>query len=323
LFGLFALPFAVVATLLSWVCFFIPNSYAIFIQTIQIGLLFVTYILMSRLMRLNGLTRTFFFTTLILTYPVLLFVLVWEQYLFPVFWLGVFIYITFTSGQAHSLTFVAATGSLLTSAAVFVCTFTKDWRQFIRNGIVCTLYFFAFFVVCGKLPACISALNLLAFTGIKSTFYEKFLQFVNFVSSCFIKPETVLTFDIGTWISYQLAPVESLNLLGLALLALCTFGFILNYKDKFAQICAFWVAFSFFVLCLVGWGTAENGLILYSLYFGWAYFCLAFLAIEKLLQKVPRVKYAVYIALIAILAYINIPGIYDLIQFGIEYYPVQ
>ena len=141
LFGLLALPFAITATLLSWTFFFIPNSYAVFIQTIQIGLLFLTYILMSRLMRLSGLTKILFFIALFLTYPVLLFFLVWEQYIFAVFWLGVFIYIVCTGGQAYTLAFVSMTGSLLTSAAVFLFTLTKDWRLFVRNGIVCSLYF--------------------------------------------------------------------------------------------------------------------------------------------------------------------------------------
>jgi hypothetical protein len=83
------------------------------------------------------------------------------------------------------------------------------------------------------------------------------------------------------------------------------------------------MALSFLVLCLVGWGTAENGLILYSLYFGWAYFCLAFLAVEKLFTAWPFGRNAVLSLAIAALAYVNIPGIVDLIQFGIQYYPVN
>ena len=327
LFGLFALPFAITATLLSWILFFIPNSYAVFMQTIQIGLLFVTYILMSRVAQLRGLTKLFFFMTLTVTYPILLFSLVWEQYIFSIFWLWVFIYIFTICGQIHPIAFTASTGSLLTNTAAFLFTFTKNRQQFIRKGIDCACAFLIFFILFGRLNVCTGALHLFAFTGIKSSFDGKILQFVNFISSCFVKPETIISKpffkSVSDWTNYQLAPVESLNLLGLLLLAFCFLGFVLNYKDRFAQICAFWIAFSFFVLCLVGWGTAENGLILYSLYFGWAYFCLAFLAIEKLLQKLPTIKYAVYSACIAVLAYINIPGIYDVIQFGIKYYPVQ
>jgi hypothetical protein len=59
------------------------------------------------------------------------------------------------------------------------------------------------------------------------------------------------------------------------------------------------------------------------LYFGWAYFCLVFLAIERVLQKLPVIKYTVYTAAIITLAVINLPGIDELIQFGIEYYPAR
>jgi hypothetical protein len=336
LFGLFALPFAVVATFLSWIFYILlPNSGAIFIQMIQIGLLFVTYTFMSRLMRLNGLAKAFFFSTLVLTYPVLLFSLMWEQYIFSIFWLWVFIYIANNDGQTNSFAFVAATGSLVTNAVAFLLTFTKDWRRFLRNGVDCILTFLFFFIICGKLGTLNKAFNLSDFTGVTLTFYDKFLQYANFVSSCWIFPEIVIhhkemTRDCffpqeSAWLfsvyCYHLAPVQSLNLPGLALLGLSLLGFLLNYKDKFARICAFWVAYSFFILCIVGWGTAENGLTLYTLYFGWAYFCLVFLAIEKLLQKLPIVKYSVYVVWITALAYINLPGIYDVIQFGIKHYP--
>jgi len=322
LFGLFALPFAVVATLMSWMLHpFIPDSYAVFIQVIQIVLLFATFILMSRLMRLKGLTKVVFLITLMLTYPVLLFSLMWEQYIISVFWLGVFIYVAAGDGQTDRFAFTAATGSILTSAAAFLFTYSKDKWRFFRNGFDCVLAFLSFFVIFGRSGRLDEAFSVFQFTGVKSSFYEKFLQFVNFVSSCWIVPETVILLDKCH--CYWLAPVESLNVTGLILLAWSLLGFVLNHKDKFARICAVWVVFSFFVLCLVGWGTTENGLILYTLYFGWAYVCLGFLAVEKLMQKLPMVKYAVNIAFIAVLAYFNIPGIYDLIQFGVKYYPCQ
>jgi hypothetical protein len=128
---------------------------------------------------------------------------------------------------------------------------------------------------------------------------------------------------MGDWMNYQLAPVKSLSMMGMALLTLAIAGFVLNYRNKFARICLFWMALSFLILCLVGWGTAENGLIIYSLYFGWAYFCLVFLAVEKLFAAWPLGRNTVFSLVIAALAYFNIPGIIDLIQFGIRYYPVN
>jgi len=122
---------------------------------------------------------------------------------------------------------------------------------------------------------------------------------------------------------YRLAPVTSLNFLGVLLSAFAVFGFILNYKNTFAKICMFWILYSFLILCVIGWGTQENGLILYSLYFGWAYFSLIFIAIEKIFQKQKTMRYLIYSVLIGVLAGINFWGIYDRIQFGIQYYPVK
>ena len=196
--------------------------------------------------------------------------------------------------------------------------------------VVSNLKFLAIIALFGQLTAVLTITERLNYLkqwgGVGLTFYEKLLVFINFIQGCFIRPLTGITIQEswqGTFPSYILSQPSSLNLVGLAFLCWTTVGFFLSAKDKFAQICFAWIVASFLILCVGGWGTSGNEMGLYIYYFGWAYFCLAFLAIEKLLQKVPRVKYAVYIALIAFLTSINIPGIYDLIQFGIEYYPVQ
>jgi hypothetical protein len=120
---------------------------------------------------------------------------------------------------------------------------------------------------------------------------------------------------------YYLKPVTALNICGAALLLVVTAGFMLNAKNKFAVICMGWIVYSFIILCIIGWGSSENGLILYSLYFSWAFLSLACLTIEKIFQKIPLIKYILYSAIIAVFTFINISGIYELIRFGVTYYP--
>ena len=87
-----------------------------------------------------------------------------------------------------------------------------------------------------------------------------------------------------------------------------------------ALISGFWVLYSFVILCLVGFGTQENGLILYSLYFSWSFIVLLYLLFMKIVRK-PLVRFSVCVVVFALLLYVNVPRLYDIIDFGIMFYP--
>jgi hypothetical protein len=74
----------------------------------------------------------------------------------------------------------------------------------------------------------------------------------------------------------------------------------------------------------LGWGTKENGLILYALYFGWAFLVLLFQLVEKIENKLNikcLIPVVTMVAVIALLV-INIPAILEMVNFAITYYPV-
>ena len=77
------------------------------------------------------------------------------------------------------------------------------------------------------------------------------------------------------------------------------------------------------ILLLLGWGTSENGLILYGLYFGWAILMLLFQLIEKLGEtlKLNILLPLVSLLCAVILLYWNVPSILEMVQFAIQYYP--
>jgi hypothetical protein len=338
LFSLFFQPFLAIARIGHFPFSFLNETTSSWIARslvciVQLPLLLIHPILLSRLVGVKGLGKTVFLILFALSYPALLFALTLERYVFLTFFASVLIYFLLTEKPEHRHTcfaYTAAAGSLLcTGILVLFFARLKNIKDDIYNMVRALFVFLAFllFYDAGFFKGIGTNNSYYSqFTGLTFSLYDKVLQFINFIASCFFNPETIidyprLNFGGSQWLAYILADAKSVNLLGLALLAFCFMGFLLNYKNKFAQICAFWILFSFFVLCIVGWGTAENGLILYSLYFGWAYFCLAFLAIEKSLKKLPAVRYTVYVALVVIFAWINLPGIYDLIQFGFKYYP--
>ena len=73
----------------------------------------------------------------------------------------------------------------------------------------------------------------------------------------------------------------------------------------------------------MGWGTSENGLILYGLYFGWAFLALL-MQLVKTIENRLNVGYltpAVCVAGAIALAVVNIPAILEMVQFAITHYP--
>ena len=47
----------------------------------------------------------------------------------------------------------------------------------------------------------------------------------------------------------------------------------------------YWVMFSVVILLVVGWGSSENGMILYALYFSWAFLVLIYQLVLAIAKK--------------------------------------
>ena len=118
--------------------------------------------------------------------------------------------------------------------------------------------------------------------------------------------------------------ISTPSILGIVIFALCFLSFIINRKNKFSAIAALWTVMSFVLLCIIGWGSAENAMIIYSLYFGWAYTVLLFMLFTRLSKKI-RFKLLVPIVCLVvtvILVIFNFGGIKDLIDFAVASFPI-
>ena len=73
------------------------------------------------------------------------------------------------------------------------------------------------------------------------------------------------------------------------------------------------------MLVILGWGTKENGLILYSLYFGWAYFVLIFQLLNNIFKNNKVFKIA-FIILILLMVIGYIPELFNIFKFAILNY---
>jgi hypothetical protein len=200
-----------------------------------------------------------------------------------------------------------------------VLRFGSAMKHLVQVGLM----FAAFLALFGKLPVLFNMNRMIMcveYTGVEVAFVDRWNQFLAFVASCFV-PTPANAHIVDGVPRFWSDPITAMSVAGLTLLGLALLGFALNYKNRFMQICFGWVAFSFLILCLIGWGTAENGLVLYSLYFSWAYVCLVFGLCQKLLAQTPTVRYTLYAAATAILLTMSIMEIARIVAFGVKHYP--
>jgi len=392
LFGLYALPFGATAQLAAKIVGAVSgksvnsgNTYPIICNFLQIALLGISAILLSRLMNFSGKAeKSLYLAILSFSYPFLLFSLNMEQYVFALFWLILFIYealqgyrktaaqsaqnITAEKPQSGTLTgntlafwpdknlwYIGATGSLLTSGILFpLLALPQNAHQtisypkassllvkYIKPLIACALQFFAITTLAGQLPLFLTAIGnvkkLLRFAGTHIGWTTKINQYTHFVVSCFTAPKAGVNLTAYNHVSFQLETISTPNPLGVILLLLATTGFMLQRRKPIARLSFSWLLFSFLLLACVGWGALENGLILYSLYFSWAFINLTFMAIASLLAKGKsraqgKIKAETTLSfsairllflLLLVMATANIQGIMKIIQFGLTYYPVR
>ena len=326
LFGVFSFPFSIIAYMIGNLFNNFNNGYFILIAIIQVFLMNITSILLSRLLNLNKIKQTLFLMFYTVSYPFILFAFNLEQYVFGMFWLMCFLYSYIQNKEGSKFCFIVATGSLITNGILFpLLTSGKKIKKWFADFIQTLFAFLSGIIIFGQLPL---ILNIFS-TGIthvskyitkNTSFFNILCQYSNFVTNCFIAPFNTIVEERLGHPSFQLAPAETLSILGCIIFILVILGFILNRKDKFAKICFSWIIFSIVLLIVLGYGTRENGLILYSLYFNWAFVSLIFLLFKKLLGNKKKIFVTISVILIVLLLVCNIKGLIDLIQFGLQYF---
>ncbi len=109
---------------------------------------------------------------------------------------------------------------------------------------------------------------------------NKLIQFLHFVYATIFPAQTY--YENGVVLQVRPESVsQSLLIAAGILLTLALIGFLTFWNRRFAQLAVLWVAFSLFLMAVMGWGGRENGMVLYTSYFAWAY--------------IPLIGFAVYL----------------------------
>lgn len=340
LFSFCSAPFLAIPQLLTAFTVSVPAVKAIIFAVVQLAILLTGFYLLAKMLHVSDSAGVCFIVLFSLTYTFFLFSITPEQYIISFFWLIMFLYTMLETNDKHYIPFWGAVGTLIVSAAfvpmIPIKNGVKKLKEIVKSSVSEGLKFCAAGMLLGRfeeiMEVFVSLAFLTTFMGGKVSFLQKIEQFTHFVKNIFYSPsahcdgmyDNPFISQIQPYISWQLDPITGVSAAGIIILALCALGFAVSNKDKLSRVSAYWVVISFIVLGVVGWGTAENGLILYSLYFGWAYAVLLFrlicFAAEKI--KLSKVLPCIVSAGAAVFLLVcNIPSIAELLDFAVRYYP--
>ena len=300
----------------------------------QIALLVTANLMLTGLLRLDRRSRICFMLITAVTYSTLLFSVMIEQYIIAYFWLVFAAYSYTAKGKASLIAVSAAGGTLLTSLASMPLAYQADTdgkgiRPFMKKMIRAATGFLTMFFAFGRLD---TLLGITKKAGILASFAGggsltgRINQYLSFITSCFAAPDAAADTVTYGYPSWQLTGQNILytDYVGLILLLLCALSVIIHRKERAVRIAGAWAGFSMLLLLIVGWGAPENGMILYTLYFGWAFLVLLFRLVDGLAAKtkLPFLTPLVSCTIVALLGWLNLCGIGKLLAFAITNYPV-
>ena len=312
-----------------------PVAVPLLINMIQIPLLTTGHLMLAGILGLKGRNRICFLAVASATYTTLLFSVMTEQYVVGYFWLILAVYAYTETGETPVLFLSAAGGTLMTGLAMTPLSCRPEGeknrlKSFVSKAWKAALGFLTLLLAFGRLDV---LLDLPAKTAVLSSFAGGYSpagrvnQYLAFVASCFAAPAAAADTVTCPHASWQLTAlnVTRTNPAGLILLILCAVSLAVNRREKGIRIAGLWAGFSALLLCLVGWGSPENGMILYSLYFGWAFLLPLFRLAERTGEKLglPLLTPAVSCTIVAVLGFLNIQGIRQLLDFAVSCYPLN
>lgn len=331
LFALFSMPFMGFPYLIGRIFGASAPIMALLMNCFQIPLLFFANFLLACMMKLSGTKRMLFLLLITCSYPVLLFCLMMEQYIAAYFYLILFLY-SLCQGAPKRYALWGAGGTLLTSLILLptlsqvhpVKTFVKWFQEMLNRGMEFVLLLLAFCRVDIILGVASALVDMNQFTGAKLTWMDKFYQYSAFLKSCLLAPAAEITPNMWGNLSWQLMPAEGIHIAGLVLVLLAVVSAVWNRDKKSSLLAAGWLVFSGIMLFVLGWGTQENGLILYALYFGWVFPVLLFQLAEKLAAtcKISWLLPAASMAMTVIFLLANTTSLIQTIQFALTHYPL-
>lgn len=301
---------------------------AFLVLFVQLLIIFVMIILIKRLFRPDSVLFEIIFTSILFLSSSFLFnMLVYEKFVISAFFIILTIDASLKNNNEKYLYFLASVGTLTTSLFLLpIVFFNKNTplKTTIKNISLAGLGFILLLILGGQINHIVFGYQELssavgAFGGASVNFINKIAQYLENFAIFFVMPNTIVASDNCLW--YPKTSIFGwLTILGFVILVISIIGFIKNYKDKFCQICFYWLLFLTFCDLVIGWGTALNELFIYSITYSWCVFVLFFKGLQFISRK-QSIMNAIAIGILVLMFSYNIYRLYKIVEFGYYSYP--
>ena len=319
-----------------------PAVGAVCLQLSQFAMMFMGDILIASAVTEDSRKRVMFVLLMRCSQAGILYMLAMEQYQSVYFWLAVCVCLASRNEEIGPFEVCGMTGTLVSGAAILPLLEKGD--SFAEKIGKCVIHGCAF--IAAIILACRFELlwsistriqRLLKFTGIGISMNERISQYLASIPDVFVMPaggitvakEGILATQAGGLLDASGQPVWAVfagrerGVFGIVILVLCAVAFLICRKRRVAVISAGWIGVWVLCLVIVGWGTFEDQLILYCLYFGWACMALLFMLTEQICEWLKKPRATLVIAAVGAVGMlcVNIPGFIDMIKAFEIYYP--
>jgi len=314
----FTLPFGLIAEIISVK----PRYYGITNGILQLLMLLFSALLMSRMAARERKSQIPFLVFTCTTFPFLVLSTGIESYTFATFWLVLALYESHY-GRNSILWASGSVGAVITNGLAFF-TAIRTKRTAIKDLFLQGAAFLLILCCLQGISAVLSVNFRTNYHATDISMFEKFKHFSVFAkSTLFASGPKFINLD-STMPRVVQEDVTAVSVVGVIILALVIIGFVLNYKKRLAVFAFLWVLTSYIGIGVVGWTVKQNQVVLFDIYFSWAYVTLMYMAIDKLFgERKKKEKAATLLVLAALCLVVNGKAVIEILRFGIEFYPVR
>lgn len=319
LMSLFIMPFTILPTMVQ--------NYAVksfLISIIEILIVSYSAIKLIQFLKIENKQSAIIFSIFYLTTATILInALTVEKFIFALFYIIATVDYSLKKSPLKWLFYIGSIGILTTNIfllPIVIFTEKKKFSDWISELIVAAMLFCVILLLSGQFNLLLffkeSWESLKRFSSLNgdTTIYQNFIQYLSFNSSMIIMPQLTYTNTIS-----QALPSIGSCIFGAVILIISTISFILNYRDKLAQIAFYWQLFMILLLVLLGWGSALNEMFIYSSLFLWSTIILIIKFIEYFF-KTTKSKNIVLIASCLLFITTNLPILIKILIFGFVNY---
>jgi|GEM_PF-1608517 len=220
-----------------------------------------------------------------------------------------------------------AAGAIISNVCVFFAGI-RSKKAFIKDLIFCGLVFLFLAAFLGKIAGIIGINDHVEkYSGagwMDADLDTKtiLIHYLVLISSFLIAPLSGAAEENRRW--WQ-SPIDSggheiFVILGIIIFTVAIAGFVLNYKNRFAQISLAAIAISVYLIFFRSLNLGENAVVLNTTMFAWAFIALCVMALEKVFKK-KKIIYGILATTAGICFVYNMIMVVRIYNFAVEFAP--